>query len=232
MDWDRYWCAHYELAQAEHGGDPSAIEKEKKLLASLEVKLRNHGALESIQSHALIDMIFLSCDSHTGQYQFEEGELFNFDFSQFLPPGLCVQAQGDVVVPFRSAWVDHPFAKEPMSQELIKIIQSIDMIKLEEKWRSEGLIGDPQVFANEAQVFKEIIEDRKAINSDTITPEEVEELARKYHVSGTTSDEMIENLNEAFSRMKESIREKCFSQIHPKAFEQMKETNFDLKTVY
>lgn len=143
--------AYFYYCNATYRQKTSLIKTYESELKQLNAKLSAIGRF-SVPFHILMDLLFFSCDSHQEQYitnQNSKGEIdyVNIDFSRVLSNFIAITLNKDTFCPFRSVFLFHPRAFEPMPEELIKLIESwnIDQIIAE----LTPLLGNPQEFSEE-----------------------------------------------------------------------------------
>lgn len=125
------------------------VDKHKNELAREEANFERHGKF-SLPFHILMDLIFISCDSHAGQYvpifdKQQNIEYVNIDFSRILPESeVAMDGQGHLYSLLRSAYLFAPHCLKPMSPELIKLINSWDIESI--KKGLQHLVGRKEVF--------------------------------------------------------------------------------------
>jgi hypothetical protein len=221
-DWENYWKALHTLNNIPEGFTPERGAA-LKAVADAEVKLlKMSKAKKSIQSQAIIDMLFLTYDSHLKQYLLQNGEAYNFDFARFLSPGIAFLKEGETFIPLRSALIDHPFSKEPMSEEKIQEIKDWNLDQLEKNWRKNNLIGDPAFFELKTKELKEIEEYKLLASENKAKFNDLKEIAKKHSIPYIINGNVRED-DEIIQDIQNKIRKECFSQIHPKAFKDFKE---------
>lgn len=190
-------------------------------------KLEDFGSLTNIAEHCLADMILGSFDSHLAQYAIDpvNREFYCFDFARFLlPADVLRHKENETIVLFRSAFLDHPKAQEPLPEELVEKYRSMDLKKLREDIEASGLLGTELDFAGAVSGINKLKKDLLKKEAD---PEEYRvdtlKLCEKYGIDTTDKkfDECDQALREEIKRKIVEIQEKCFQKIHPRGFENM-----------
>lgn len=194
-------------------------------LKEAEAKLLSEASIVDIQTHVISDLCLDAYDSHSKQYLLQDGRLINIDFARFLSPHETMKDADKIIPTFRSCLLDHPASSRPIDAQLLATIKQWDVGEIEAKWRSEGLIGDEQLF-QEAQEKLELLNKMKNIG-----PKIPLELLRRYHnllelekpIEDYHDKEELRNdiLKEVDKRYSE-LKKVCYAQIHPQAFEEFK----------
>lgn len=235
--WDEYWKTRQTLMEGKFKG--AAVEEEQKytmVMQGLEKKLFQYAGRDSSQKHALIDILLFPYDNHIRQYKIQNREAFNFDLARFFSPNLAFILNDETYIPFRSVFIDHPFAKDPMSEDVKKWIKDINIQEIEVLWRAEGLIGDPQSFQEAADQLKtlnsEHVKVRNFSNDPSLSENDpflLEKFANKYQVPYSENGSVRKEADikqEIFAKIAEErqmIQQACLPFIHPVAFEQFKQ---------
>lgn len=160
------------MAQAKDKAKAAEFFKENQRLLKMRDKLQDeiqdhfwHATTlartwKSAQMVALIDLLFGSMDSHSGQFlRDEDGFIRNIDFARFGFPGdayTSVNATGETEVhaALRSYLLDHPAAFEPLDPDLVELIKEWDLAAIQQEFQDKDLLGDRQHFETAIQAVE------------------------------------------------------------------------------
>lgn len=127
-------------------------------------KLMSAVSDKSVIAHAIQDIMLLGYDSHINQYIVSEDDkhAYCFDYARLLAPSICYKSGASdehTCVALRSAFLDFPAATLPIPTEFIERIKSLDMSKIEDTLRSQGMVAD----ASSVKIAKEQIASIKEV---------------------------------------------------------------------
>ncbi|MFQ5729888.1 MAG: hypothetical protein ACE5GN_05970, partial [Waddliaceae bacterium] len=219
--WDKVGMAKRKLEEAKFKGEDTG-QYERELSKAME-PFRELGGAESVQSHALIDLIFCSYDSHQLQYKHKNGQWHCFDFARFLAPFETFSSEGYTWATIRSAFLNDPRCDEAMEETLVDTIKGWDLEAMESDMRSSGLIGTEEEFAQAEKELSAILKDSVSLSG--LSDDEAKAMCRKYGMAVGTDDTISDlkaKLASRLSERKAEIKKQTYPKVHPHAFDQMK----------
>lgn len=226
----KYVALMFQVEHAEKEQKPKLmqeLEKMKKEYESAAQRVKGVASKHSFQLQGVLDALYQSNDSHSGQYHIEDGRILNVDFADFLY-GSDI---GQGVTPkeryglFRSCFLDHPFAMEPLDDQLIKTISQWNVDEIVRAHKEKKLLGSQDQYDKDVETLEElyrrlgIIEKQK--ESNTPIPE-FEALCKKIRIPAEHKSlpQQMEYLENALSNQKNQLLQRWHRLIHPAAFSQ------------
>ncbi len=224
--WNSYQAAKMELARAQFLKEPDAkIEELKQKVNKLAEEVASYGGKNSVAEHCINDLLICQSDGHWGQYLSDNQEFMTYDVARALPPSYGINVGKETFAMMKSEMLGHPFADNPMSQNLIKTILSWNPLEIEKDLKSKGRIGGSQEFEAIGVKLEEIKADIAKIQYEEDNPKIIEELCKKYQVpfdSGKLS-ETVSKLHLQLDRAGNETSKQCFGKIHPQALAEFQE---------
>lgn len=174
--------------------------------------------LSDMHQLCMIDLLFQSTDSHSGQFlRTKDGHFHSFDFARFLPPNETFKwpSKEGIFADFRCCWLDYPSANQGLSKELQAKILDWDGEKLENQWREQGLIYSQKDYDRDKELLFEL---RSCIRTQ---PPSLDFILMDKDKYGLTKSD-ITALQTDPANFYTKHREKCFAKIGPKSLERFK----------
>lgn len=236
-EWDALMMAQRDFSAASFRDKENIPENVKTALKEAEERVRQFGCHSSVQELALADMLLWSSDSHTNQYKLSKGELYNYDFARFFPPSPVVKGGDEVYTTFKSALLDHPSARDPMEENLIQKIKSLDLNIVRDNFQK--YVGDPESYEKAVKDLESITTDKQIYENKNRLALSDKQLALKHKqdqidictrygipIKGSL-DEVLEFLNKKKCEIEKKCRETKSEKKKAKGRKILKELELD-----